>query len=182
MLKFSDNPPMLCPWAKSVGELQGRWWLAHTKARFEKVFASDLLRRAVGYFLPMSKRVTYSSGKKRVGMVPLFTSYVFFNGTHESRSAALATNRLCRAIEVADGERLTRELVMIEAALLVEPRLNCYGVPAIGERCRIRSGPFAHLEGKVVERAKLARIVLEVSFLGQGAVIEIDADLLERLG
>jgi ABC-type protease/lipase transport system fused ATPase/permease subunit len=37
------------------------------------------------------------------------------------------------------------------------------------------------LEGIVIDRSKQARIVLQIDILGQGAVMEIDADLLEPI-
>jgi hypothetical protein len=37
------------------------------------------------------------------------------------------------------------------------------------------------LEGTIVSRAKMTRLVLSISALGQGASLEIDADLLEPI-
>jgi len=179
MLKLSDNPPLVSPWAGSLAELQGRWWVAHTKARFEKTFAWNLLRANIGHFLPMVERVSISGGRKRLVMKPLFASYVFFCGSEDDRYAAMTTNRLCQTIEVADQAALIDELLMIEKALDLKAKLDPYPFAVAGQRCRITAGPFMGLEGTVVERSKPARLVLEVSILGQGAVIEIDADLLE---
>src|SRR5207244_3646835 len=38
MLKLSDNPPVRPPGAESMASFAGEWWVAHTKARFEKRF------------------------------------------------------------------------------------------------------------------------------------------------
>ncbi len=179
ILKLAENPPMLSPSAQSVYDLNGRWWLAHTKARFEKAFAWDLVGRGIGYFLPMLERVRFSGGRKRRMLLPLFTSYVFFNGTEEDRVGALATNRLCRIINVVRQEKLIRELSMIQKALQGKVSLDLYPFAAQGERCRIISGPFMGMVGTVVECSRTARLVLAVDMLGQGAVMEIDTDLLE---
>jgi len=77
MLKISENPPILPPEVKTVSELTGQWWVAHTKSRFEKAFAWDLLRRGIGYFLPLVERVRVSGGRHRRVLAPLFPSYVF---------------------------------------------------------------------------------------------------------
>ena len=95
--------------------------------------------------------------------------------------AAMATNRLCRTIEVSDQEGLTGELAVIEKALAGKAELDPYSYTVVGRRCRIRSGPFRGLEGVVVRRNRLACIVLEVSILGQGASMEIEADFLELI-
>jgi len=48
---------------------------------------------------------------------------------------------------------------------------------------RTISGPMLGTEGVVTERKDAkARMVLEVTILGQGAVVEIDSDLLEPMG
>ncbi len=180
MLKLSDNPTIISPGVDSLTEFVGTWWVAHTKARFEKAFARSLHSRRIGYFLPMSKCVRVYRGKKQSVMLPLFTSYVFFCGTEMDRYEALTTNCLCQTIEVIDQEGLISQLSAIEKALLNKGKLNTYPHLPIGVRCRIISGPMAGTEGVVIERKdSKARMVLEITILGQGAEIEIDADLLE---
>jgi hypothetical protein len=106
---------------------------------------------------------------------------VFFCGTDADRYAAMATNRLSRAIEVHDQERLIEELTGIERALAGKAELDPYPFAAVGRRCRVTAGPFRGLEGVVVHRNRVARLVLEIDILGQGAVMEIDAALLEAV-
>lgn len=161
--------------------MAGTWWIAHTKARCEKAFAWDLLRRGIDYFLPMMERVTVSSGKKRRGMAPLFSSYVFFCGNEESRYAALTTDRLCQVLRVVDREQLVRELGALEAALQAGAPLDFYPQFEVGRRCRVKAGAFKGLEGTVLEKHAKGRLMLFVSILRQGASLEIDADLLEPI-
>jgi len=182
MLKLSENPAILTSEVESLAELTGTWWIAHTKARFEKVFAWDMLSRGIGYFLPMWEKVIFSGGRKRRVMMPLFTSYVFFCGTDGDRYKAMATNRLCQTIEVFDQDRLVQELTRIEKALVGKAIIDHYPHLPVGSRCRITSGPMMGTEGVVIERNNTkARMVLEVTILGRGALIEIDADLLEHI-
>lgn len=178
MLKLSNNPPMCPPDANSLAELPGRWWVAHTRSRFEKSFAWDLLRRGIGYFLPMTQRTRLSGGRKRRVMRPLFASYVFFCGDEASRHAAMTTGRLCRTLDVPDQASFVAELAAVEQALTGGAALAPYPFAAVGRRCRIDAGPLRGLEGTVVEHRGSARLVLEVSVLGQGVSVEIDADLL----
>jgi len=182
MMKLSDNPPMLPPTVESLTELAGQWWVAHTKARFEKAFAWELHRRDIGYFLPMTERIRFYGGKKQPVLLPLFTSYVFFCGTEKDRYTTMTTNRLCQTIEVFDQEGLIEELTAVEKALLNKAILDVYPHLPVGSRCRITSGPMMGTEGVIVERKESkARMVLDVTILGQGAVMEIDSDLLEPI-
>jgi len=59
--------------------------------------------------------------------------------------------------------------------------LELLSFAAIGRRCRITSGPFEGMEGTVIHRDGVTRLVLQVSILGQGAAIEIEPDLLEEV-
>jgi transcription antitermination factor NusG len=182
MLKLSENPAILPPQVQSLSELEGTWRIAYTKSRFEKVFAWDLLSQDIGYFLPMREKIIFSGGRKRRIMSPLFTSYVFFCGTEQDRYTAMTTNRLCHTIDVIDQEGLIKELLSIEKALLNHAVIDNYPDLPVGKFCRIHSGPMVGIEGVVIRKFDTkARIVLEVTILGQGAVIEIDADLLEPI-
>jgi hypothetical protein len=179
MLKLSDNPPQLSPPASAVTDVVGRWWIAHTKARSEKAFAWDLVRAGVGYYLPMTRRTTVSGGRKRHGMLPLFTSYVFICGDEEARPKALATGRLCAVLPVPEQARLVAELATVERALAGSPELDLYPFAAVGRRCRVTAGPLMGMQGVVVRRTDRATLVLEVSILRQGAAVELDLSLVE---
>jgi hypothetical protein len=182
MLKLSENPAILTPEVRSLSELEGIWRVAYTKARFEKAFARDLLSHGIGYFLPMREKIIFSGGRKRLIMSPLFVSYVFFCGTEQDRYTAMATNRLCHTIEVFDQKSLIRELVSIEKALLSHTIIDNYPHLPVGSPCRIISGSMTGIEGVVISRYdSKARMVLEITILGQGAEIEIDADMLEPI-
>ena len=181
MLKLSENPPILPPPSEAVADLLGQWRVAHTKARFEKALAWDLLGRGIGYFLPMIERVRVSGGRKRRVLLPLFPSYVFLCGTEEDRYDALATNRICQVIEVSDQAGLVDELTAIERAIKGNAQLDSYPQVAVGQRCRISAGLFQGLEGIVIQRSNKARFVLQINFISQGAVMEVDADLLDEI-
>ena len=170
---------MLPPGAESVSQIAGRWWVAHTKSRFEKAFAWDLLHMGIGYFLPLVERVKVSGGRKRNVLLPLFAGYVFFCGGEEHRYQAMKTNRLCQTIEVPDQQQLIEELGCLERGLAGKAELDPYPFAAVGRRCRVTAGPFQGLEGIVIRRNKRPLLVLQVSILGQGAAMEIDCDLVE---
>ena len=179
MLKLSENPPQLNDGIDTLTDLDGEWWVAHTKARFEKALAWQLLGFSVPYFLPMIGRTTLSGGRKRKVLIPLFTSYVFFCGDADVRQRVLSTNRVCQVIPVRQREQLVSELEGIRIALQQNLQLNLYPFAAMGRRCRVAKGAMRGMEGVVVQDNDITRLVLQVSMLGQGASLEISADLLE---
>jgi len=180
MIKLQENPPVRSPWFDSLQDFTGTWWVAQTLSRFEKSLAWELLHRDIGYFLPMTERWTASGGCRLANVVPLFPSYLFFCGTDEDRAAITRIHRVARTIEVADQRELVREMCSIDRALALAPLEIFPGLP-VGTRCRVRSGAFAGLEGVVNTGLGADRIVLQLSIIGQGAVMHVDADLLEPL-
>jgi len=181
MLKASLEPPMMPPGISSPAELQGHWWVAHTKSRFEKALARDLLDQGIGYYLPLVTRVRIVGRKKRRVRQPLFASYVFICGDENSRAAAMETDRICATLPVADQEQLMSELAGIEKALAGGAELDPGHTFQAGRRCRVSAGPFQGIEGVAVRQEGRTRIMLEISTLGVGAGLEIEADLLEPL-
>ena len=181
MLKLSENPPILSPGVTSLDELPGPWWVAHTKARFEKALAWDLLNGNINYFLPMVERITVSSGKKRRGMMPLFPSYLFFCGPHDHRQKVLATNRVCQVIAVKEVDQFVSEITALQRALASDCILDFYPDLVVGRRVRVCAGALKGTEGTLVEKNSVHRLVLHISMLGQGASLEIAADLLEAV-
>ncbi|MGH7214430.1 MAG: transcription termination/antitermination NusG family protein [Tepidisphaeraceae bacterium] len=178
MLSLAENPTMLPQGVSTLTDLKGQWWVAHTKARAEKAFAWDLASRGVAYFLPMLERVRFSGGRKRHLLMPMFSSYVFFCGDRDARYQALTTNRLCQVIEVTEQTRFVDELHGIERALFGNAELEIYPHATLGKRCRFISGPFVGVEGVVVQRGELNRVVLQISVLGQGVSLNVHPDML----
>lgn len=181
MIKYQDNPPCLPATASCLADLAGRWWVAHTRSRFEKAFAWDMHHRDIGYFLPLHDKVTVSHGRKRKVKVPLFASYVFICGSDEDRYIALTTNRLCQTIDVLDQEQLVTQLSRIEKTLTSKVPLETLPHIPVGQRCRINAGVLAGIEGILIDKRNRARVALEVTVLGQASLVEVEADLVTIL-
>jgi len=50
-----------------------------------------------------------------------------------------------------------------------------------GDLMRVKCGPLAGIEGILVRKKNLYRLVLSVKMLGKAAAVEIDSSLLERV-
>jgi len=163
------------------GVVARRWFALYTKARQEKSLARELLKYQVPFYLPLVKKTSVSGGRTRTSMLPLLGGYVFLCGTEEERIKSLTTNRVSRVLPVEDSEQLVfdlrqlRQLIAANVPLTVESRL------APGQRVRVRHGAFAELEGTILKRRGETRLLVSVNFLQQGASVEIDDFLLERL-
>ena len=168
MLKLADNRLSDRLTLQLSPGIMGHWRVAHTRARFEKAFAWDLLRPKTLYLSPMISKATIWKGRKRSSLVPLFPSYVFFCGGADCTSAGAGhESRFRQVIPVRDRKQFVRELAAIEKALDHGTSIEFYPFAAVGKRCRIASGPLQGLEGTVVQVRGVARLVLHVSILGR---------------
>jgi transcriptional antiterminator RfaH len=157
------------------------WWVIYTKARQEKSFARDLFAFRIPFFLPLIKKTTVVKGRKRIAFVPLFSGYVFLFSTEAERIKSMTTNRISRILTVSDPAQLIydleqlRRLIASNAPLSVEQKL------APGNRVRVKQGALMGLEGTVLMRRGVTRLLVRVNFLQKGASVEVDDYLLERL-
>lgn len=161
----------------------GPWWVAHTRSRHEKALADDLQRLGLPFYLPLCTRVTRSrrSGRTSCSLVPLFPGYVFFVATEEQRYRALHTRHVAHTLRVSDQTNLVRQLHQIDRALRSGEPIGRVRRLAAGDRVRVVAGPLRELEGVVIRWRTPLRLALNVDILGQAAVVEVDADVLERL-
>jgi transcription antitermination factor NusG len=179
MLKASDNPPVVSQGVEALTDIPGDWWVGHTKARAEKSLAWDFVNLSIPYFLPMVEKTAIWGGRKRKVLVPIFPSYVFFAGGEMQRYQAMKTDRVCQVIPVRQREKFVKELENVRKAMGCRDMLNLYPFAAVGERCRVSSGPLEGIEGIVIRKDDSLHLVMQVSMLGRGASLEITADLLE---
>lgn len=172
-----DEPVLYPPdlWTGQDGPEPGRpWWCLHTKPRQEKSVARDLMVRGLTFYLPLVVQESRTpTGRKIRSRVPLFTSYVFFQGDDEQRRAALTTNRLVHALPVPDPDGLVADLRQIDRMLRSGLPVVPEATHPVGSRVRIVTGPLAGLVGTVARRGQGDRFVAIVQFLGSGASADL---------
>jgi transcription antitermination factor NusG len=157
------------------------WWVVYTKSRQEKALSRELLRYEIPFYLPQIKKTTLVRGRRRTAHMPLFGGYVFMLANESERVRGLTTNRVSRMLSVEDAEQLIADLRQIkrliesDAPLTIERRLSP------GQRVRIKQGSLMGLEGTVLTRRGETRLLVCINFLQQGASIEVQDYLLERL-
>ncbi len=159
----------------------GRLWVLHTRARQENRVAESLERRAVPFYLPLvASRRTY--GRRVVEFqVPLFPGYVFLSGDEAAVEVAWRTKRVAQVLRVTDPDTLRCELKQVARVIRAGTAVNLYPGLKAGRRCRVIAGPLAGTEGVVLRWRNPSRLYLAVTFIGQSAVVEIDAAVLEAV-
>lgn len=161
----------------------GRWYVAHTRSRNEKILAQELGRMQIPYYLPLAQRITRSRATRRISrsQVPVFPGYLFFNGTEDHRYAALRTNRIAHVLEVSDQAQLVRELTNVRLLLSTQQDFSVAPRLKEGDWGRITSGPLVGLEGVITQLSGRFRLTMNVTILGQSVSVEVERDAVEKI-
>lgn len=157
------------------------WWVLYTKARQEKALARELLGRQIPFYLPQVAKTVLLRGKRVASYHPMFGGYLFLYAAETERIQSLKTNRVSRVLEVKDQDRLLFDLRQVRHLILSGAPVTIESMITPGDRVRVRGGPLAGLEGTVLLRRGKTRLLVSIDFLKQGASVEIDDFLLERL-
>ena len=172
---------MVWPERLFEGDAHGLWWVLHVKPRSEKALARRCAGKQASFFLPQYRQLRKSQGRVRDSYLPLFPGYLFLFGDERDRLTALETNLVVNVLSVANQRELFEDLKRIN-------RVIESGLPMLpGERLRpgaavmITDGPLAGMHGHVIREKNKLTLILKVSFLQQGAPVEIDRWMVEPL-
>jgi transcriptional antiterminator RfaH len=159
-----------------------RWWVLHTRPRQEKSLARQLHSGHVPFYLPLIARRSRIRGRIVTAHIPLFAGYLFLWAEEKERVRALATNRVVRAIPVADEAQLWRDLRQVHQLIATGAPITPEDRLAPGMEVEIRQGPLAGLQGVILRAGKGRRFVVRVNFIQRGASVEVDDFLLGPAG
>jgi transcription antitermination factor NusG len=153
------------------------WWALYTRHQHEKTVADVLMSKGFDVFLPVYESVRRWKDRRKVLSLPLFPGYVFVRGRPTRRLHVLSTPGvhmiLCRGEETATipEEEIESIRRTISGNFVVEPHpfLKC------GDRVRVTRGSLSGVEGILIRKKNVFRLVLSVEMLAQSVAVEIDA-------
>jgi transcription antitermination factor NusG len=159
------------------------WWALYTRHQHEKAVAEMLAAKGLQVFLPLYQSQRRWKDRRVMLSLPLFPCYLFVRGAARRRTQVVTTPGvqmiICRgedpaAIPEVEIEAIRRSL---EGNRRVEPHpyLKC------GQRVRVKRGSLEGLEGVLVRKKNLCRLVLNVEMLAQSVGVEIDAADVETV-
>jgi len=162
---------------------QPPWYAIYTRHQHEKTVAQILMSKEFEVFLPLYAAAHRWKDRTKEISLPLFPCYVFLKGGLERRLDIVTTPGFHALVSTAGQPAAIPSIEMeavrraVESSTRVEPHpfLKC------GEWVRVKCGPLAGIQGILVRKKNLYRLVLSVEMLGKAAAVEIDAFLVERL-
>jgi len=169
--------PRRFPEDRSLREDHGQWWVLHTKPNCERIVATYLYNRGIGYYLPLYKkkeRIGYFR-RIRVREVPLFSGYVCVALEKERHHLLYDSKKWVRIIKVQDQTQFLEELEAIDRAIEEEVDLVVRPGLVPGRKVLVRSGPLTGLEGILLKRRGANQLGLKATLFNQSVHIRLDA-------
>lgn len=157
------------------------WWALYTRHQHEKTVAEMLSAKGFEVFLPLYESLRRWKDRSKMLTLPLFPCYVFVRGGLDRRLQVVTTPGihmiLCRGERVAMIPQVEIDAIQraVEGSFRVEPHpfLKC------GERVRVTHGSLLGVEGILIRKKNLYRLVLSVDMMAQSVAVEIDATDVE---
>lgn len=153
------------------------WWALYTRHQHEKVVAEILSAKGFEVFLPLYESMRCWKDRKKLLSLPLFPCYVFLRGQLDRRLQVMTTPGVHMILHRGDriatipGSEVEAIQRVVEGSCGVEPHpfLQC------GTRVRVIRGVLEGVEGILIRKKNLCRLVLSVEMLAQSICVEIDA-------
>ena len=151
------------------------WYALQTRPRHEKRVAQELRARKIEEFLPVHRcRNRWKNGVTADVELPLFPCYLFVKVPLRERVRLLQLPGVIgfavnSARPTALAERDIDSLRTLSSICSAEP----HPFLKLGDRVRIMAGPLADMEGILVRRKNLLRVVLSLDFLLRSVAVEV---------
>jgi len=173
--------PALFPETLFDAPTQGTWWVMHVKPRAEKALARRCFSRHGAFFLPQYSRVRRSSRGVKESFLPLFPGYVFIFGEEHDRIAALESNLIVNVLTASNQVEIFEDLKRINSVMQSGLTMHPAARLEPGTPVAITDGPLMGLTGTVLRHKNKTTLILKVSFLQQGASVEIENWMVEPI-
>jgi transcription antitermination factor NusG len=160
------------------------WYAVYTRHQHEKAVARILKAKGIETFLPLYQVARRWQDRVKSLSVPLFPCYVFVR-SELARTLDIMTTPGIHTFVMSGSRPASIPSVEIDTIRRgIENGRNVEPHPYLkaGERVRVKSGPLEGIEGILVRKKNLFRLVLSVEMLGKAAALEVDASLVDRLG
>ena len=159
------------------------WHVLYTRHQHEKTVQRLLESRGIESLLPLRATVSKWKDRTKVLQLPLFPCYVFFRAHSSSWLQVLNTPGVHMMVPGSNGPAIVPPEQIDAVRRLAENSSAVESHPYLteGDRVRVTSGPLSGVEGFLVRKKNLFRLVVSVDLLGKSAATEVDAICVERV-
>jgi transcription antitermination factor NusG len=152
------------------------WYVVYTLPRHEKAVANRLISQKVTSYLPLYSAVRCWNHRRVEVELPLFPGYVFVRMLLSDRIRILSRPGIIRLLSVNGNLAVfpDEEMENLRSSLAVW-KAKPYPFLTSGKQVRIKSGPFAGLEGTILRRKGKMRLLVTLDLIQSAMLLELDA-------
>lgn len=157
------------------------WYAIYTRHQHEKVVTQILTAKGFETFLPLCETTHQWKDRTKALLLPLFPCYVFLKGGLERHLQIVTTPGMHGFVSYGGHPAPIpdTEIEAIRRVLESGVRIEAHPFLKNGDRVRIKSGSLAGIQGILVRKRNVSRLVLSVEILGKAASMEIDTFQVE---
>lgn len=165
-------------------ELQ--WVAIYTKARNEKKVAENFVEQGIEHYLPLRRKLSQWSDRKKWVEVPLIASYVFVKTNLKGLYGVCRTPGVVTSVKF--GGMTDRDTAIIPAQQIEDMRrlvaseqeiwVRNTNELQIGKSVRVLSGCCEGMVGNIVKANKDGNFAINIEGLGMSLVISVEKDML----
>jgi transcription antitermination factor NusG len=153
------------------------WWALYTRHQHEKTVAEMLAAKGFDVFLPLYESTRRWKDRTKVLSLPLFPCYVFVRGGLERKLQVVTTPGIHMILY--RGDRVAtipqQEIDAIQRAVEGSYRVEPHPFLKCGMQVRVVRGALEGVEGILLRKKNLCRLILSVDMLAQSVAVEVHA-------
>ena len=153
------------------------WWALYTRHQHEKAVADMLAAKGFEVFLPLYESTRRWKDRKKVLDLPLFPCYLFVRGGLDRKLQVVTTPGIHMILY--RGDRVATipepEIEAIQRAVDGHFRVEPHPFLRCGMRVRVTRGALEGVEGVLLRKKNLCRLILSVDMLAQSVAVEVSA-------
>src|ERR1039458_737854 len=172
--------------AENGTEVQGlgvarHWHALYTRHQHEKSVAQALSNKDHEVFLPLVRAAHRWQDRTKQLWLPLFPCYVFIRGGFDRRVQILSTPGMISVVAWAGRPAIIPPLQIDTVRQMIESTLQVAPYPFLqcGDRVTVVAGPLRGIEGILVRKRNMFRLVVSMEMLGRSAAVEVDISCIE---
>jgi transcription antitermination factor NusG len=163
---------------------ESAWWALYTRHQHEKVIADMLSAKGFDVFLPLYESTRRWKDRRKVLSLPLFPCYLFLRGGLDRKLQVVSTPGVHTILYRGDKAAIIpdHEIEAIQRAVSGPNRVEPFPFLKCGTRVRVTQGALEGLQGILVRKKNLCRLVLSVDMLAQSVAVEVNMWDIEPCG
>lgn len=153
------------------------WWALYTRHQHERTVAEMLSTKGFEVFLPLYESARRWKDRTKILSMPLFPCYLFVRGGVDRKLQVVTTPGVHMILY--RGDRVAtipeQEIQAIQRAVNGPFRVEPHPFLRCGMRVRVTRGALEGVEGILIRKKNLSRLILSVDMLAQSVAVEVHA-------